>query len=129
MGKRQITAPVVAREPDGKWLPGQSPNPGGLPTWVREFREIMRNRCAPLAEKHLFRVLGGQEKGQSEDPMYESLTADDRTKAARVVLELVLPKPKQSVAVTHAVSKYSPLEGMVVADLVALAKAKTTEET
>lgn len=129
MSKRQDTAPDVARESDGKWLPGQSPNPGGMPTWVKEFRDIMRERCAPLAERHLFRVLGGYEEGQSQHPMYDNLTADDRTKAAKVVMELVLPKPKQSVAVTHAASKRSPLDGAAVADLVALAKATPTGES
>lgn len=116
------------RQPEGRPFPkGVSGNPGGQPKWVKEFRDAMRDRCAPLAEKHLFRVLGGQEEGQSQDPMYDNLTADDRTKAAKVVLELVLPKPKQSVAVTHAASKRSPLEGAVVSDLVALAKATPQE--
>jgi hypothetical protein len=131
MGKRQDTAPDVERESDGKWLPGQSPNPGGMPKWVKTFRDAMRDRCAPLAERHLYRVLGGQEAGRDDsDPVYQGLTADDRTKAAKVVLELVLPKPKQSVRLSgDKKNPVAPLAGLTVDQLLALATGQKPEGT
>jgi hypothetical protein len=121
--RRAVAEPDRAE--DGTLLPGSgSLNPGGQPKWVKAFRDAMRDRCAPLAEKHLFRVLGGVEPGQAvDDPVYSGLTADDRTKAAKVVLELVLPKPKQSVKVSgDRKNPLGPLVGWTPEQLLALAK-------
>lgn len=129
--KPQNSSPAESkRAPDGTILPGKgSLNPGGQPKWVKEFRDAMRDRCAPLAERHLFRVLGGEEPGQAEDPVYAGLTADDRTKAAKVVLELVLPKPKQSVRLSgDKRNPVLPLGGATLEQLLALANAKPSEE-
>jgi hypothetical protein len=121
--------PDVERDESGKWMPGQSPNPGGMPKWVKAFRDAMRERCAPLAERHLFRVLGGVEPGQAEDPVYASITADDRTKAAKVVLDLVLPKPQSRVKVSgDRKNPISPLASFSPSDLLALARETPKEE-
>lgn len=130
MGQKrpQDTTADVERDAGGKWLPGQSPNPGGMPAWVKTFRDAMRDRCAPLAERHLYRVLGGVSPDDQPSPIYDGLTADDRTKAAKVVLEFVLPKPQSRVKVSgDKKAPLSPLVGLSRDELLALAKTETEE--
>lgn len=43
---RQNTADHVGRGARGRWLPGQSPNPGGRPRAVADVRELARQRTA-----------------------------------------------------------------------------------
>ena len=65
----------------------------------------MRGELYALAQRHLRRVLSGQRPPDStkdEDDMYSGVTIEDRTTAAKLVVEYTLPKPKQAMA--HKVS-------------------------
>lgn len=131
MGKRQDTKshPEPERGERGKWLPGVSPNPGGQPKWVRGLRESLREHCAPLAARHLARVLGGpvpKDETPEEAAVYAEVSADDRTRAAKVVLEYTMPKPKATVTVQHTGNNM--LAGLSVEELKALASRKVEGE-
>lgn len=106
------------RGEDGRLRPGGgSLNPGGQPKWVKEVRDSLRSRCLPLAEKHLYRVLNGDE---------EAASLKDKSEAARIVLEYTVPKPKAQVRVKHS-GTIAPLAGLTHEQLTALASVETDE--
>lgn len=91
----------TGRNPDGTFGKGNSANPGGQPKWVKAARDAMRDELWPLAQRHLRRVLSGEaprDTTPTEDALYADVTVEDRTTAAKLVVEYTLPKPKQSVS-------------------------------
>jgi len=87
------------------WQPGgPSPNPGGQPAWVKRARDAMRDELYPAAQAHLLRVLTGRRPRDArleDDAMYATVTVEDRTLAARLVMEYSIPKPKAQVGLKH----------------------------
>lgn len=72
----------------------------------------MRGELYALAQRHLRRVLSGQRPADStkeEDDMYSGVTIEDRTTAAKLVVEYTLPKPKQQVGMKHSAPGGQPL--------------------
>ena len=64
----------------------------------------MRDELYPAAKAHLLRVLTGKRSADArpeDDKLYESVTLEDRTTAAKLVLEYALPKPKAQVGLKH----------------------------
>lgn len=64
----------------------------------------MRDELYPAAQAHLLRVLTGKKPPDArpeDDDMYESVTVEDRTTAAKLVYEYSIPKPKAQVGLKH----------------------------
>lgn len=76
---------VVTRGADGKWLPGSTPNPGGRPAVIRQFRELARGH-APQALKAVVDILTN------------STNDHVRLKAAELILDRAFGRP--TVAIT-----------------------------
>jgi hypothetical protein len=94
------------------FVPGQSGNPGGQPAWVKRAREAMRDELYPAAQAHLLRVLTGRRPANArpeDDDMYDGVTVEDRTTAAKLVFEYALPKPKAQVGLKHEGKGGEPL--------------------
>lgn len=95
--RRQDTPPDAPRLPDGKWLPGASPNPGGQPAWVKSLRDALRTNCEEGAALGLA-VIRGQvvpELGLHEPPALA-----DRLTAWKYSLQFSVPVPKLEVEVS-----------------------------
>ena len=117
MDDPQSKPAAVLRDPNtGRLAKGTAnPNPGGVPKWVKEVRDQLKSRCLPLAAAHLERML---------DPI-NGVKDQDRNTAAKIVLEYTVPKPKQAVRVKVSGDKDSPLAGVDMAAVLALAKAQS----
>lgn len=93
--------------------PGQSGNPsGGVPKWVKQARDAMRDGLYGLAARHLTWVLSGREPEDATDVergLYMGVTLEDRTAAAKLVVEYTLPKPKTQVGLKHSGPDGQPL--------------------
>lgn len=92
--------------------PGQSGNADGVPRWVSEARAAIRGRLWDLAQRHLTRVLSGErpaDSSEAEDALYLDVSIEDRNAAAKLVMEYSIPKPKQSVGLTHSGPEGQPL--------------------
>lgn len=71
---------------------------------MKRARDAMRDELYPAAQAHLMRVLTGRKPYDArpeDDDMYEGVTIEDRTTAAKLVLEYALPKPKTQVGLKH----------------------------
>lgn len=108
-GAPQKPSPVERDEKGRPVQGGGSLNPGGQPKWVKEVRDALAQNCVPLAEKRLRKIL----EEDHADP-------DDWIKAAKVVFEFTIPKPKQDVNVTGIPP--SPFAGMTPEQLLAIAR-------
>ena len=64
----------------------------------------MRGGLYGLAARHLTWVLSGREPEDATDAeksIYAGVTIEDRTTAAKLVVEYTLPKPKTQVGLKH----------------------------
>lgn len=96
------------RNPDGTWVPGKSPNPGGQSKAVREMREALR-AMLPAGEKRLRAII-------------ESGSDKDANAALKTLFDYTLTKPKTRVKVEGM--GQSPLAALSIEQLVALATGK-----
>jgi len=103
----QTKKPEVIRDELGRIAKGNSGNPGGLHGWVHKARAMLEE-CNPLAIEYLRSVIVGgpvkstllDEEGEAtEGNSYPDI--DQRTTAAKVVLEYSMPKPKLTVEHEH----------------------------
>lgn len=81
---------MAARSGDGRWLPGQSPNPAGKPKKFPEARAAIEAGL-PTAIAYLLSAIGN-----------EGLEAKDRIAAAKTILDFGMPKPRDAQAETTA---------------------------
>ena len=81
--------------------------------WRAELSEAFADKCASRAETVLFKAMGGEEvvKGQP-------VTTKDAINAAKIVLQYVLPPPKQEISVES--KGPTPFEGLTPHALVDL---------
>jgi hypothetical protein len=80
-GDSRVAERDVAREKDGRWKRGQSPNPAGRPAGVR-------NHATVLAEQ----LLEGEAEGVCRSVVAHALAGD--MTAAKLVLDRILPPRK-----------------------------------
>lgn len=91
----------ASERPAHQFKPGVSGNPGGQPKWVKATRDALKE-CAPLAARHLARMLGAPAVGPespAEAALYAKASAKDRNAAAEMVLRYTLTLPKTSLKV------------------------------
>lgn len=93
----------VKRDAQGRILPGQTLNPGGLPAWVGPVRAMLE-AGALRGAKLLCEVIDGTAKDVHVTKDGEEIPIDcrmkDRLFAVRLAFEFTIPKPKQEVEVS-----------------------------
>lgn len=87
--KTSVAAPAVPRGPGGKWLPGQSPNPGGRAPESYQLMERAKHH-GPRMLDYLVSVVEGAEP---------EAKVGDKIKAAVEVLNRGFGQPRQDLAV------------------------------
>lgn len=86
----------------GQIKPGHTLNPGGEPRWLRSVRAELEAGSVEAA-RYLVRVAKGEEKfvsvyGKNCTEIELPVLPKDRIAASKVVLEYVVPKPKEKAA-------------------------------
>lgn len=98
--KRAVTVPdalEVPRQPDGKWLPGASPNPSGMPKWVTSLRDALRANAEEGAALGLAVI---RDQVVPELGILEPPAMADRLRAWEYSLRYSVPVPKLEVEVS-----------------------------
>ena len=84
--RRDVTSPQeIQRDASGKFLPGVSANPGGMPKQYKEVVELARNMC-PEALQTLGEIMRDLDA-----------SASARVKACEVVLDRAYGRPTQKI--------------------------------
>lgn len=117
------------RQPNGQFGAGNRANPGGQPKWVATVRAML-DEGAPEAVDYLRSVVvGGPVKSTLLDEEGEAIEGntypdiDQRTAAAKVVLDYAVPKPKLTIEHEHKAPTKTLAElGMSDEEICALAR-------